>query len=565
MSMKNENIVVNGICACAPEHWRGHRLMRTLAFGCVALLSGASPLVAAGAAQAESGTGIPYSRILRDPGAPYNGLIESFVLGTGGDARVGPGGGLSIGGPAVAAGANLQIPLLARGAAPQDATLKLGNLYITVPDASAGLIYSDNANASEKDPESGWISVVESDVIFVLQLNEGLRLTMSGALIWLPGAGRVGFGGLGLYDPFEIGPYFSASRLLNIGATYDFELGGWDMRFLDVFSVDAWWGSGSARMNTQLGLLESGNFDGSDSLGRYSLGREFTDRSRNRDNRDSEEDRFSNDGLVLRNTAGYMATRVLPTVTRCLVSAFHSNYWYTRSRDRSITWDETASVAFISERPNLRFKPYAAYEVNRSDQEPDWDHWVRAGVFGPITRNLEVFGEVGHWWDGNSNDEETTWTLGLDHRPGPQTHQRISVKHTVTQPAQEVMTTAGYEVSRTLGPELMVIGLADYRHYEAGRDGTDEREEYDLGGRLVYHMGDRIEFRLSQTFTRDVPLQDGDATEYDEWVTSAGFECQLSKTVRGSLLYQWTDRNSSAVGDSYTENMVYLRLTKFFR
>ena len=86
---------------------------------------------------------------------------------------------------------NGNFPFLHRGFEPQDADLKAGPIFFKLDALSAGLLFSDNANLTETDRESGVIAILRMSGTLIVQFSEDIRFAASGSLVYLPTEGEI--------------------------------------------------------------------------------------------------------------------------------------------------------------------------------------------------------------------------------------------------------------------------------------------------------------------------------------------------------------------------------------
>ena len=78
------------------------------------------------------------------------------------------------------------LPLFGFAGKPENAEIKLGNFYLGIFSLSASVLWSDNINLAEVGKQSEEIAVVRLQAGIIYQLNEAMRLSAAGTLVWLP-------------------------------------------------------------------------------------------------------------------------------------------------------------------------------------------------------------------------------------------------------------------------------------------------------------------------------------------------------------------------------------------
>lgn len=501
--------------------------------------------------------GKPAVEIVGDTGAPYESLFRPARLG--GDAltpKVGAGkGGIDI--PMLRA-PTYNIPLVERGIRPEDAEIKIGQFYVDLREASASVLYSDNVNASETARKSGIISIVRLSTGVMYQVNDGIRLALSGTFIYLPFKGKAGVNGFGISDPLDA--EFGAQPVAHAQLAYDFLWGGWDFTVLDDFSVNTANYAAGYTIDQQ---FRGAEFDEADTAGRYSY-RDSEGAGRNERSR-SRISRLTSEDLVYRNLARIEASRMIPTVTRATFALDHENYWYQGQNAGSISRRDSFTASLVNEKKDVRFKPFVYYHTSNDDVHEGWDHTATAGFRGPVTENMDFLGDTGYYWQtgGRNNHTSFLWRIRFDHTPGPLSQQSLEYGQTVTSPERDLDEYLTYRYFRLLGPHLSGELFGERHHFEDLDDNNSGSTEYRAGVRLTYDLGRVADLRATVYYTR----LENDAAfrgDYDILTARIEYTHRLGETVQAELTYQYEDRNSSVAGNSYYENLVIMTLRKSF-
>ncbi|MBA4147314.1 MAG: outer membrane beta-barrel protein [Verrucomicrobia bacterium] len=499
---------------------------------------------------------VPFSAVIRDEGAPYEDVFRSLRVGPSVEPRFG-GGGEGEFTARVFGRPDFASPF-ARGFRPEDAELKLGPFYLDVRSVSGGLLYSDNINATEFNREDGVIGIMRLHMTALLQLTENLRFAVSGVLIYLPFQNEIGIAGFGADDFFARFDYWPIARAQ---LSYDFKIGDWEIVVFDEF-----------RMNyirpiegVDFEVFDEGQtFDEEDRAGRY-VYRPRGDLSRDAgDFRDRRRRGLDEVFVGAVNVVGASANILLPTVTRLTVGADHSNYWYINRPSDARLPSERDHVygTLISERETLRFKPYTTYEAWTTDLYKGWRQEAHAGVFGPVTENLSLRGDVGYFW-GSGARESVLWLLSLRHTPHPRMYHELRYTKRVTQPDEDLKETLAYRLRYSLSRDLSAVLFASRSDYDDVQSSERGALEYKAGIRFTYDLARRTTLRLGTVFTR-IENENPAAADVDRWSSRAEILYRYTQTVHARLLYQHLIRDSNLPLDSYEENLVILTLTKYF-
>ena len=496
--------------------------------------------------QTEPAVGVPYSKLFRNTEAPYNNPL--YPIGVSPSART----------ESVTARGTLAVPinasfsLLQRGFQPQDADLKLGPVYFKLREISGAALWSDNIQLREKGRESGTIAITTVSAAVIAQITEGLRLAVSGSFVYLPLQNEAGIAGFGLYAPYVLG--LGDQPLAHSEVTWDTQIGNWNVVFADNFRIGI--GRFSTSLRDDAVLFEGGDFDGRDTAGRYSFGANNSSirrgNGRRRDNRD--------DGGILyfSNIVSAQTDRLIVGKTRLRIQASHEDLWYNQS-DRGLPgMRDQVNVSLVSERENLRFKPFASYNALRTDTENGFSQTLRAGLAGPITDQLHFHGEVGYFFGDDRN--RFLWALRVDHQAGPYTDESIYYRRSVSDFNDEISEAYGYNIRQILGPKIVADAFISRSNIEALRSGGFSRTETRTGVRLRIHAGPRTEITLAGTGA----LVSADEGDYRLLTARAEVSHNFTDTLRARLAYQYQQRDSDFRGDDYYENLIYFSLSRYF-
>ena len=500
----------------------------------------------AGAYQTAPTPGVPYSKIFRDTGAPYTNPLNRIavtpsVQTESVEARA------TFGLPSL----NVAFPLLQRGFEPRDADLKFGPVFFKLQGLSAAGLWSDNINLTETHRESGTIGILTISGAIIAQLTEGLRIAVSGSFVYLPLQNEAGIAGFGLYAPYLLG--FNDQPIVRSEITWNTIIGGWNVVFADDFRIGI--GRFSNNVRDDAVLFNGGEFDGFDQAGRYVF--------RARQNRIAGNGRSStqrNDTSVLyySNIISAQADRLIVGKTRLRVQASHENLWYNQGNRGLPKFRDQINVSLVSERENLRFKPFVIYQAMKTDLQDSFKHTVRAGVDGPITDQLQLHAEIGYYF-GN-NQDAFLWGVSLRHQAGPYTEESLFFGRAVSSFHDEIKEIVGYNIRQILGPKLTADAFflrGDIR--DLSGEGFS-RVEYRTGLRFSLHAGPRTNFILTGAYA----LVDSSGGQSNTLTGRAEVAHYFTDTFLARLIYQYQENDSDFHNQSYYENLIYFSLTKYF-
>lgn len=469
--------------------------------------------------------------------------------------------------------------LLGRGFEPQDADLKVGPLFFKMHTLGAAVLMSDNINASEDDRESGAISIAYLSGTLVAQLTETLRISATGTLYWLPFKGKVGITtDSGIYD-FGLG----GSNFQTPVAQIDWEgrVGQWDVFLSDSFRVNMTGGPFSD-YNYGQSLFEGSSFDEFDQAGRYRYGGYDTS-GRRLDDRDLDgvSDNRDLDVYSYSNRLDVGAQRLYPGPMRIRLRAYREDLWYNQGGRGLPSLREGASAYASYERENLRFKPYALYEITRNDLDPEWDQYIRVGLRGPITDQLTLNLFAGEFLDGATDRTHFTAGMQLRHVAGPFTYESLFVGREIDDyyAHDEIVDRVTYDIHQILGPRLFADAFASYEKTRSLEEENLERESFLAGIRLTWLYSPKTHLRLGYTYQERTAgnssfLFSGEEDRFDDAnVSNADYFShtvrlqifyRITDTMRTTFDYEFFDVHSNVGGRSYYENRVILSLSKYF-
>ena len=500
----------------------------------------------AGAYQTAPTPGVPYSKIFRDTGAPYTNPLNRIavtpsVQTESVEARA------TLGLPSL----NVAFPLLQRGFEPRDADLKFGPVFFKLQGLSAAGLWSDNINLTETHRESGTIGILTISGAIIAQLTEGLRIAVSGSFVYLPLQNEAGIAGFGLYAPYLLG--FDDQPIVRSEITWNTIIGGWNVVFADDFRIGI--GRFSNNVRDDAVLFNGGEFDGFDQAGRYVF--------RARQNRIAGNGRSSNQRndtsvLYYSNIISAQADRLIVGKTRLRVQASHENLWYNQGNRGLPKFRDQINVSLVSERENLRFKPFVIYQAMKTDLQDSFEHTVRAGVDGPITDQLQLHAEIGYYF-GN-NQDAFLWGVSLRHQAGPYTEESLFFGRAVSSFHDEIKEIVGYNIRQILGPKLTADAFFVRGDIRDLRSEGFSRVEYRTGLRFSLHAGPRTNFILTGAYAL-VDSSDGQSNTLTGRAEVAHY---FTDSFLARLIYQYQENDSDFHNQSYYENLIYFSLTKYF-
>ncbi len=499
-----------------------------------------------GAYQTPPTPGVSYSKIFRDTGAPYTNPLNRIAVTPSAqtesvEARA------TLGLPSI----NAAFPLLQRGFEPQDADLKFGPVFFKLQGLSAAGLWSDNINLTETHRESGTIGILTISGAIIAQLTEGLRLAVSGSFVYLPLQNEAGIAGFGLYAPYLLG--FDDEPIVRSEVTWNTVIGGWNVVFADDFRIGI--GRFSNNVRDDAIIFNGGGFNGYDQAGRYVFRAPqdpIASSSR------SSNERSDTSILYYSNVISAQADRLIVGKTRLRVQASHENLWYNQGNRGLPGLRDQINVSLVSERENLRFKPFVMYQAMKTDLENSFEHTIRAGVDGPITDQIQLHAEAGYYF-GN-NQDAFLWGVSLRHQAGPYTEESLFFGRSVSSFHDEINEIIGYDIRQILGPKVIADAFFLRDDIHALNSSGFSRVEYRSGLRFSISAGPRTNILLTGTYA----LVDSAGGQSNTLTGRAEVSHYFTDTFLARLIYQYQDSTSDFQNQSYYENLIYFSLTKYF-
>ena len=239
------------------------------------------------------------------------------------------------------------------------------------------------------------------------------------------------------------------------------------------------------------------------------------------------------------------------------------NYWYLGGSSGILPHSrDVGYVSLNSERENLRFKPFASYQIYRSN-ELDWDQEVRAGLRGPITENLNFTGSVGYHIAGKTSQTRFLAHANLRHELGSYTAHSIDYRRDITSPEEDLQNAYSYHLHQILGPYLNADAFITYATFEDLNNNNTGTTEWRGGMLLSFDASAKTSFRTGGVYSR-VAYKNPLLGEWSRWSAIGQVRHRFSESFEATLTYQYQNRQSTIVGESRYENLVMLTLTKYF-
>ncbi|MFN7139152.1 MAG: hypothetical protein ACK4UN_07430, partial [Limisphaerales bacterium] len=266
----------------------------------------------------------------------------------------------------------------------------------------------------------------------------------------------------------------------------------------------------------------------------------------------------------IRNAVGATASTMLPTVTRLTVGAEHQNYWYFDEPDdsRLVNTRDRLHAALVSERETMRFKPYTTFQTWTTDRIGGWRKEAHAGLFGPVTDNIDLLSDVGYFW-GERNYDSLLWRLRAVHRPHPRMTHSIQYSKTITELEEETRESLIYRLRYQFSDDLRAELFLERSEFDSFEVAGIASEEKRAGIRFTYDLAQRTTLRLGTVYTQ-IDTESPRSPDIEKWTSRVEILYRYTATVHARLMYQHEIRDSNQPLDSYEENLVLAVLTKYF-
>lgn len=497
-------------------------------------------------------TGIPYSGLFRDTGAPYYNALR--------DVRVDPtaraGESVTFSGAVDAPDFRGRFPLLQRGFAPENADLKIGPLYFKLRHISAAALYSDNVFRDDSRKEAETLAVFSIGGQIMAQLTEGFHIAIAGNLVWLPFESDFGPDGFGLVAPYSFGL---------AGAPYAQAQVAWEPVFFGrQFVIADEFRMGLARFSNDsydaFELFENADTDSVDNAGIYTLRaptfRQFNDPDRDRDPQNDVEFIYYSNEISLSTGGPFFGESIFR------FRASHEDIWYEEEGQDLPRQRDRVFFGVQSVRESLRFKPFANYEYIRTVDPDRSVHEVNAGIRGPITDLMLFEGSLGYFWDDERDNSSLLWRLALYHTPDSRTRHSLVYSRNISEFLDEQREHLTYQIRRTLGPNLTGGLYASYNWIEDLDHLVSDRTELRSGVTLNYVGSPRTSYRVTgQYISVDY---DDDFGSYDAWIGRFELRHRFLESLYARFVYQYENRRGEGFSPDITENLAYLSLSWLF-
>jgi hypothetical protein len=188
-------------------------------------------------------------------------------------------------------------------------------------------------------------------------------------------------------------------------------------------------------------------------------------------------------------------------------------------------------------RENMRFKPRINYSARHQNNRHGYDQNITAGFRGPVSDYIEINADAGAFLSGASDQRSAIYQFGILHEPRESTTHSLIIQRSQVFPSAQLVTQLSYRLQQVLSPEPI--------------------RTMRLGARKIsWKAGFRCGSRPGCVRLPGLQMD----------LYTVRFETVYEHTPRfeSSLLYQFQERDSNRILDSYDENLVTYTLTMSF-
>jgi len=445
------------------------------------------------------------------------------------------------------------LPFIHHSAEPQDADLKIGPLYLFFDSLTASLLYTDNYNLTDHNRKGETLAIISLNMTLVAQLTEDLQLSVTGSLVYLPIQNILGFESSSLNG--SLGFLLAALPALAADASYDTLIAGWPVQFRDDFRTAT--GSYSDDTLDDFSLFEGSALEQQNGQYVFRSARVNLRNDNAANNSYGQNNYFS----FFANTLSATTLNYLPSDIQVTARASRSDLWYNQDNRGLPSSRDDFYILAQSERPTMRFKPFASYEIEHSSDVPGVYQIARVGLSGPITDQLFLYTDFGYY-RSNTGNQGYLFSLDLSHVAGQYTTEDLSIRRDLNDFDDEVVTTEYYRITQVLGPTIGAAAFADHSTFnELADDQVINRSQEDFGLSLNWVLGPLTRLQVQGIYARQ-DYNDGYSDEV--WTGRVNLSRTITDTLHLEALYQYQNYRANQTDHNYYENLVFVSLVKYF-
>lgn len=508
------------------------------------------------ASQQTAEEGVPYSSMFRPVGVTlpgFNNALVSMPYGASGEMAAGEAfdGRISLSG----LGASSRLPtMVGPVVAPDSAALKLGPVYLFVDSLTARLFWSRLSTHPSTISSDKWSSWIEMGFTATASIGDRFSLSVIGNLSYFPFNNQVT---LTYSSQF---PVLAASMAylwpdLHGQIAYTVPVGNWPVTFSD--DVELGRGRYSNSLSYTFEDFRSSNASNGgqevQTFGRTTWGNSAAD--------NMNDYQF---GLLVNNARISTKGDVFGDFTLS-ASLTRGDFVYIPEQPSRLSSMEDFSLLLTTERETLRFKPYLAYDAIHEDNRAGIGHWVRLGVLGPVTEQVDLVADVGYFTGFNSGRQGlVTGRVELTHAINPDASESLRFHRGFDVFGDMASTSISYEFRQVLGPALAARFFAVAAENSGLRAGVLSDREVRTGIGVSINPGGKFTFDWDSYYSRLEAT--GDNTHGNFLGTEVDIQYRLTFNTRASLMFvfnrgdQYNFSYSSAIRD-----IVMLSIQRSFR
>jgi len=509
-----------------------------------------------GAGQQAGEEGIPYSTLFRQTAVTLPGVIEPMPVPYGVSGEI--ISGESFDGRISLAGLNGvdRIPMgFGKVAADDNARLKIGPVYVFLDSLTARFIWTRESTHPAFQSSEKWLGWIDMGFSAVANIGDRFSLAVRGDVNYLPFQNQLNL----TYSsqvPALVGALAFLFPALHGQLAYTFPVGNWPVTISD--DIDLSRGRYSNSLSYTFEDFRWGN-DSNGSQGPVSTFGKLNTGSTAADNLDSTEFGILTNSVRLSTQGPVFGDFDLRA---CLT---RNDFWYIPQQASLPSGMERMTLQLSTERETMRFKPYLQYDVMHMDDVSGLAHWVRLGIRGPLTEQIDLLGEAGYYSGYEFGKQDyVTGRVELSHVVGPSTSEFLRFNRGSDMLGESVVTSVGYQLNQILGPSVTARLFAYAGENSSVRGSTLSDREARTGLGVSYNPGSKFVFNWDNYYGR---LEGFTGHGHGDFIgTEVDMHYRLSTSTTLSVLYLFNRGDEYFTSySSALRNIVLITVQRSFR